>query len=101
MRDMMATHERLDAATPTETREKVHKAVAAAFEALPAVLLAAALLMPALAAFAAKDAESKTRPQPDVVELSQAIAAQGNQALADIRAEARESARETLTLPKL
>jgi hypothetical protein len=95
MRDMMATHERLDPGAHT-TREAVSKAAVAAYEALPAILLAAALLMPALAAFATKAAERETR-----VELGQAIAAQGNQALADIRAEARAKARANLGLPKL
>jgi hypothetical protein len=92
MRDMMATYERLETHSP-RARESARKVAAAVFEALPAVLLAAALLMPALAALAVKDADDETRREPDVA-LSQAIAVQGNQALADIRAEARVSARE-------
>jgi hypothetical protein len=100
MRDMMATHERLDARTPP-ARESVHKAVAAAFEALPAILLAGALLMPALAALAAKTAERESAERPVNVELGQAIAAQGNQALVDLRAEVRASAIASLTLPQL
>lgn len=95
MRDMMATHERLNPSAH-KTREAVGKAAVAAYEALPAILLAAALLMPALAAFATKAAVQDPR-----VELSQAIAAQGNQALADIRAETRVAARANLVLPKL
>ena len=79
--------------TPGET---ARKAAVAAYEALPAILLAAALLMPALAALATKAAERETR-----VELGQAIAAQGNQALVDIRAETRTAARANLVLPKL
>jgi hypothetical protein len=95
MRDMMATHERLDARTH-EPREAVRKAAAAAFEALPALLLAAALLMPAIAALATDEAN------PEVpVQLGQVIAAQGNEALATIRADARESARASIVLPKL
>jgi hypothetical protein len=100
MRDMMATHERLDARTP-QPRESAHKAVAAAFEALPAILLAGALLMPALAALAAKTAERANAERPVNVELGQVIAAQGNQALVDLRAEVRASAVANLTLPQL
>ncbi|MGQ0586855.1 MAG: hypothetical protein ACT4PK_06600 [Gammaproteobacteria bacterium] len=81
---------------PQETRESVRKAAVAAYEALPAILLAAALLMPALAALATKAAERETQ-----VELGQAISVQGNQALADIRAETRVAAIANLTLPKL
>ena len=97
MRDMMATHERLDA---HETRESVRKAAASVYEALPALLLAAALMMPALAALAAKSAERQTAPTPGA-ELGRVIAAQGNQALLDIRAEQREALRQNLSLPKL
>lgn len=104
MRDMMATHERLEARSSEtqahESRESVRKAAAALFEALPAILLAGALLMPALAALAAKAAGQPPIPNPGV-ELGQVIAAQGNQALADIRAEQRATLRESLTLPKL
>jgi len=97
MRDMMASHERLEAQS-TETRESLRKAAAAAFEALPALLLAGALLMPALAALAAKTAE---RQAPPGVELGQVIASQGNQALVEIRDEQREALRQSLALPKL
>lgn len=104
MRDMMATHERLEARSSQtqahESRESVRKAAAALFEALPAILLAGALLMPALAALAAKSAGQQPTPSLGV-ELGQVIAAQGNQALADIRAEQRGTLRENLTLPKL
>jgi hypothetical protein len=100
MRDMMATPERLDARTH-EPRESVRKAAAAAFEALPALLLAAALLMPALAALAEKTAERETGARPVEVELGQVIAGQGNQALVQIRVEARESARQAIALPTL
>lgn len=102
MRDMMATHERLEARSSQtqahESRESVRQAAAALFEALPAILLAGALLMPALAALAAKSADRQTSPG---VELGQVIAAQGNQALADIRAEQRETLQQNLMLPKL
>jgi hypothetical protein len=98
MRDMMATHERLEAQTREETRESLRKAAAAAFEALPALLLAGALLMPALAALAAKTAGQQPAPG---VELGQVIASQGNRALADIRADQREVLRQSLALPKL
>lgn len=97
MRDMMATHERLETHSPG-TRESVRKVAAAAFEALPAILLAGALLMPALAALAAKTAERRTQPG---AELGQVIATQGNQALADIRAEQGAALRQGLALPKL
>jgi hypothetical protein len=104
MRDMMATHERLEAhsaeTSPTESSHTLRNAAAAAFEALPAVLLAGALLMPALAALAAKTAERQPAPTP-AAELGQAIASQGNQALLDIRAEQLQTLRENLTLPKL
>jgi len=99
MRDMMATHERLEAHTREETRESLRKAAAAVFEALPALLLAGALLMPALAALAAKTA-GQAAPAPGV-ELGQVIAAQGNKALVDIRAEQREALRQSLALPRL
>ena len=42
---MNATHE-------SHTRESIRKAAAAVFEAVPALLLAAALMMPAFAALA-------------------------------------------------
>jgi len=79
--------------TPGET---ARKAAVAAYEALPAILLAAALLMPALAALATEAAEREVG-----ADLGQVIAAQGNQALADIRAETRATAVANLTLPKL
>lgn len=82
--------------TQTPIARTARKAAVAAYEALPAILLAAALLMPAIAALATQEAEQQTR-----VELGQAIAAQGNQALAAIRADARESARANIVLPKL
>ena len=41
----------MNATTPA-TRESLRKAAAAAFDALPALLLAAALMMPAFAALA-------------------------------------------------
>ena len=104
MRDMMATHERLEShsaeTSSTESSHTLRKAAAAAFEALPAVLLAGALLMPALAALAAKTVERQPIPSPGV-ELGQVIASQGNQALLDIRAEQLETLRQNLTLPKL
>lgn len=104
MRDMMASPERLEAhpaeTSHTETSPTLRKAAAAAFEALPAVLLAGALLMPALAALAAKTAERERAPSPGA-ELGQVIAGQGNQALLDIRAEQLQALRESLTLPKL
>jgi hypothetical protein len=86
----------MTATTPRTPGQTARKAAVAAYEALPAILLAAALLMPALAAFATKAAERDTR-----VELGQVIAEQGNLALADIRAETRETARLNLVLPKL
>lgn len=78
--------------------DTVRKVAVAAYEALPAILLAAALLMPALAALAAKAAHEAA---PASVELGQAIAMQGNQALAEIRAESRASLRANLQLPSL
>lgn len=91
----------MDTMTAPATRraaESVRKAAAAALEALPAILLAAALLMPALAAFSAHKGE---QPVPAVTGLGQVIAAQGNQALIDIRAESRASLRRDITLPQL
>jgi len=88
----------MNATHPRPAAETVRKAAVAAYEALPAILLAAALLMPALAAFAAQVAEQAA---PERVELSQAIATQGNQALVQIRQESRESLRASLTLPSL
>lgn len=79
--------------------ESVRKAAAATFEALPAILLAAALLMPALASFSAP--RGGEPPVPAVTGLGLVIAAQGNQALIDILAESRESLRRDITLPTL
>jgi hypothetical protein len=90
----------------TPTAETLRKAAAATLEALPALLLAAALLMPALVAFAGRTAERAAEPAapvtaPVVTETGHAIAEQGNRALVEIREDARESLRETLALPKL
>ncbi len=103
MRDMMATHDRL---TPSahETRDAVSKAAAAAYEALPAILLAAALLMPALAALAQRAALSPDFERQALearTGLSFSIAEQGNAALRQIRADSKESLRQTVALPKL
>lgn len=101
MRDMMATHERLEAHAP-ETRESVRKAAAAAFEALPAILLAAALLMPALAAFAGRAAiPADLERQAIETRTGLSIAEQGNEALRQIREESREALRRDLAPPKL
>ncbi len=91
-------------ATQTPFGPTARKAAVAAYEAIPAVLLAAALLMPAIAAIAQRttlsdDFERKTVEARTGLSLS--IAAQGNQALADIRVESKESLRQTLTLPQL
>src|SRR5688572_6503042 len=59
MRDMMANHDRLESHS-ARTGDAVRKVAAATFEALPALLLAAALLMPALAAIATPDAGRET-----------------------------------------
>ena len=101
MRDMMATHERLNPSAH-ETREAVRKAAAAAYEALPAILLAAALLAPALAAFAVKSAVPADLDRKALeVRTGQSIAEQGNEALVRIREESRETLRQNITLPKL
>ena len=71
---------------------------AAAYEALPAILLAAALLMPALTVLAQPAREAAAPPQ---AELGRAIADQGNRALLQIRAESRGSLRQSVGLPKL
>jgi hypothetical protein len=84
--------------------ESIRKAVAAAFEALPAILLAGALLMPALAAFAGRSAERAAPPADaaaPAAELGREIADQGNRALIEIREESREALRQNLSLPKL
>jgi hypothetical protein len=83
-----------------EPAESLRKAAAAAWEALPAILLAAALLMPALAAIAGRSAE-RAAPVAPSAEVGRAIADQGNRALVEIRSEARESLRQNLSLPKL
>lgn len=80
--------------------ETARRAAAAAFEALPAVLLAAALLMPALAAIAGRTAE-RPAPASPAAQIAPVIADQGNRALAEIREQARESLRQNLALPKL
>jgi hypothetical protein len=80
--------------------ESVRKAAAAAFEAIPALLLAAALLMPALAAFASRAADADA-PATPAQEVGRAIADQGNRALIEIREDAREALRQDITLPKL
>jgi hypothetical protein len=103
MRDMMATHDRLNPCAP-ETRDAASNAAVAAYEALPALLLAAALLMPALAAIAqhsalAADFESKALEAR--TGLSFSIAEQGNAALRQIRADSKESLRQAITLPEL
>lgn len=78
----------------------IRKTAVAAYEALPAILLAAALLMPALAALAGPAGEnSREAAAPAQAEIGQAIAEQGNRALAQIRAESRESLRKSLALP--
>lgn len=101
MRDMMATHECLEARTQAQkTRESVRKAAAAAFEALPAILLAVALLMPALAAFAGRSAQRAVEPAP-ATEVGRDIAEQGNRALIEIRRESRELLRGSLAPPQL
>lgn len=102
MRDMMATHERLPAETPA-IAESVRRAAAAAFEALPAILLAAALLMPALAAFAGRTAERAVpaeAPAP-ASDVGHEIADQGNRALIEIRDDLRQGLRQNIALPKL
>jgi hypothetical protein len=103
MRDMMATHDRLNTSAP-QTRETVSKAAAAAYEAFPAILLAAALLMPALAAIAQRSALSadfERRAIEARTGLSVSIAEQGNQALRQIRTDSKESLRQDIALPTL
>jgi hypothetical protein len=79
----------------------IRQAAAAAFEALPAILLAGALLMPALAALASTTAE-RAAPQAALVEEArQAIADQGNRAVEAIREESRATLPASLALPKL
>ena len=86
----------------TAAAESVRKAAAAAFEALPAILLAGALLMPALAAFAGRTAiPTDLDRQAIEVRTGVSIADQGNEALIRIREESREALRQNVTLPKL
>ncbi len=69
---------------------------------LPALLLAHALLMPALAALATRSADADAPPQASPAQdIGHEIAEQGNRALVEIRQEARESLRQNVTLPKL
>jgi hypothetical protein len=83
-----------------ETR--IRKAAVAAYEALPAILLAAALLMPALAAFAVPDVVPADLDRTAVsVRTGLAIAGQGDRALLQIRAESRQSLKTRLALPAL
>jgi hypothetical protein len=87
--------------TPS-ARASVRKAAAAALEALPALLLAAALLTPAVAAFGGRTAAPASGLQPAAAPmLADEIAEQGNRALVQIRAESRASLRQSLTLPAL
>jgi len=89
-------------ATPRNPGETARKAAVAAYEALPAILLAAALLMPALAALAAKTSvPADLERQAIQVRTGQTIAEQGNRALVDIREESRAALRQHLKLPKL
>ena len=68
--------------------ESLRRAAAALAEALPILLLAAALLAPALAAITGDEAPRVPSP-----ELGRAIAEQGNRALLTIRADTREAVR--------
>jgi hypothetical protein len=91
-------------ATPNTLSQTARKAATATYEALPAILLAAALLLPALAAIAQHAALSpdfERRAVEARTGLSLSIAAQGNQAIAQIKADSKASLRETITLPKL
>ncbi|MGH8629533.1 MAG: hypothetical protein ACREU7_02040 [Burkholderiales bacterium] len=93
----------------TPASESVRKAAAAAYEALPAILLAAALLAPAIAAFAARNAMPddfdrqavEVRTGMSITEPADSIAEQGNRALVEIRKESRETLLQNLALPKL
>jgi len=96
----------MTATTRTTPGETARKAAVAAYEALPAILLAAALLMPALAALAVKNSLPANFEQQAVeartgLSTPDAIADQGNRALIQIREESRASLRQNLTLPKL
>ncbi len=91
-------------ATRTSFNQTARKAAVAAYEALPAILLAATLLMPAVAAIAQHSALSSDFERKAIearTGLSLSIAEQGNQAIAQIKAESKASLRETITLPKL
>ena len=91
-------------ATHTRFSQTARKAATATYEALPAILLAAALLMPALAAISQHAALSPDFERKAVearTGLSLSIAEQGNQAIAQIRADSKQSLRQTITLPKL
>jgi hypothetical protein len=88
--------------TKPSAREIARKAATAAFEALPALLLAAALLAPAVAAFAVKSAApAELEPQALEVRTELSIPEQGNRALIEIRLDAREALRRDVTLPEL
>ena len=92
----------MTATSATPASESVRKAAAAAYEALPAVLLAAALLAPAIAAFAARNAVPVDLDRKALeVRTGQSIADQGNEALTRIRQESREALRQNIVLPKL
>ena len=71
---------------------------------LSRAFLAAALLAPAVAAIAQRSALAQDFERKAVearTGLSISIAEQGNAALRQIRADSRESLRQTITLPKL
>jgi len=91
-------------ATRTSFTHTARKAATAAYEALPVLLLAAALLMPALAAIAQRAALSPDFERKAIearTGLSVSIAEQGNQALRQIRTDSKESLRQAIGLPKL
>ena len=91
-------------ATQTTFGQTARKAAVAAYEALPAILLAAALLAPAVAAIAQRSALSQDFERKAIearTGLSVSIAEQGNAALRQIRADSKESLRQSITLPKL
>jgi hypothetical protein len=89
-------------ATPRNPGETARKAAVAAYEALPAILLAAALLAPAIAALAARQAlPADFERQAIEARTGASIANQGNGALIEIREESRASLRQHLNLPKL
>lgn len=91
-------------ATQTPIAESTRKAAAAAYEALPAILLAVALLLPAIAALAehsALPADFERQAVEARTGISLSIAVQGDEALAAIRADAHEMARASIVLPRL